>query len=497
MALALKYWLGMQFDIMVKIPPQIFGFIAFSCLGVLNLASLRFVRNFAFDFFLAQHRFFNFVMTLLAYFHNGGNHAAVILGVHLLVVDRIVGRVIGILHKRKGPTKGRCDFEILDDSTVRVSIPISIRKNNGKWYWCFVPRYGSWRAGQHVLFNCNKVALLAYHPFTISSLPDSGKMVLVIKVQKGFTKQLHKRLNKMAAEEDPESSVETTTGVNPEVCDSFTESIRSTDQLKTCSQEKEVDILAKSVESFQNLISSFQSPRIFNIKAGINGPFGANYQPLTKFDSVVFFSAGSGASFTLPVALDLLKTLQQRDGLDDYLYRPKHAQITLVFSIKYLANLQWYDHLWKEFIPFFNSGRARLCLHVTQEGSQAQDVLEIQEVSEGQEVSGLSEDEQYLKKEKFEVTREFSTVSREGNSTSSDSVLDTAKCGFSLSYGRPDIESIVTTSVGKVCSPTYRKAFACISCGPRAFNSRVKKACERNRWVPNAPDVYCYQESFG
>ena len=34
-------------------------------------------------------------------------------------------------------------------------------------------------------------------------------------------------------------------------------------------------------------------------------------------------SAGSGASFTLPVALDLLKVNKERDLVDDYLYRPQ------------------------------------------------------------------------------------------------------------------------------------------------------------------------------
>ncbi|OBA22634.1 ferric reductase [Metschnikowia bicuspidata var. bicuspidata NRRL YB-4993] len=421
MSLSLKYWLGIKFEVMVLIPPQIFGFIAFSCLGMMNVASLKFIRNMAFDFFLAQHRIFNFIMLLLAYFHNGGNHAAVILGVHLLVADRIVGRVMGIIHKRRGPTKGLCDFEILDESTVRVSIPIKPRKTSNRWYWFFLPRYRTWRAGQHVLFNCNKVALLAYHPFTISSLPESGKMVLVIKVQTGFTKQLHKKLCKMTEIEDPES-------------------------IEGCT--------------------------------GINGPFGANYQPLTKFDSIVFFSAGSGATFTLPVALDLLQTLQQRDESMDYLYRPQSTQIRIVMVVKKWANLQWFDHLWRHFIPFLSSGRAQLVLHITQE------------------VANFGEENYERNKEKLTNIREASTEFNDEASSSRGSFPNLDTGGVSILQGRPDLESIITSSVERLCSPSYRKAFACVSCGPEAFNQNIKSVCNKSRWLPKAPDIYCYEESF-
>ncbi|KAM9896907.1 hypothetical protein OXX79_007209 [Metschnikowia pulcherrima] len=476
MVLSLKYWLGMDFQIMVKIPPQIFGFIAFSCLGMLNIASLKFVRNMAFEFFLAQHRIFNFIMLLLAYFHNGGNHAAVILGVHLLVLDRIVARVLGLLHKFRGPTKGLCDFEILDETTVRVSIPISVKKYSPKWYWFFVPRYKTWRAGQHVLFNCNKVQLLAYHPFTIASLPDSGKMILVIKVQTGFTRLLHKRLCKMACEEDEEAAGPGSDSV-VELSHYSSESLHSSDKLTDAKHEQDVEIFTKDVEDFQSMISGFKSPRVFNLKAGINGPFGANYQPLTRFDSVVFFSAGSGASFTLPVALDLLTTLQKRDQAEDYLYRPHNAQITIVLAMKQKSNLQWYDHLWKDFVPFFNAGKAQLALHITQE------------------VPDAVEDEGSETKEKFDDVHEVSTSVQEANSSSQSSLNNRSK-GVSVTYGRPDLEAIITSSVHDLCSPTYRKAFASVSCGPGAFNHKISEACEKGRLLSKAPDVYCYEESF-
>lgn len=472
MVLSLQYWLGLKFYIMIKIPPQIFGFIAISCLGMLNLASLKFIRNFAFEFFLFQHRVFNFVMLLLAYFHNGGNHAAVILGVHLLVVDRIAGRVYGIIHKYKGPTKGLCDFEILDETTVRVSIPIKVNHNHKeKWYWYFIPRYATWRAGQHILFNCNRVALLAYHPFTIASLADSGKMVLVIKVHKGFTKQLMKKLEKMGDAQDAESVVSVADLIHST---ESSESVHSNTQLKKNDYTEEIELLSRSVQTFKKMVDSFTAPSIFNIKAGINGPFGANYQTLTKFDHVMFFSAGSGASFTLPVALDLLKTLKERDEAEDFLYRPAKTQVTIVMSMKKYANLQWYDHLWKEFMPFFNSGRAHFALHITQEIPDASD-FEKEPVPE--KLDGFGE----------------STLH---SSSTFDAASELEATGFTLTHGRPDFDKLIGTSIQELCSLEYRHAFACLGCGPGAFNQEMKRVCQKGRWFTDAPDVYCYDESF-
>lgn len=478
MVLSLKYWLDLKFYIMIQIPPQIFGFIAISCLGMLNLVSFKFIRNFAFEVFLAQHRAFNFIMLLLAYFHNGGNHAAIILGIHMLVIDRIVARVFGILHKYRDPRKGKSEFEILDDTTVRVSIPISTWEvDNEQWWRFFVPRYKTWRAGQHVLFNCNKVALLAYHPFTIASLAESGKMVLVIKVHKGFTRKLIRKLQKMSEEEPLESSISSVSVRGDDSYNSSSDgsihSASSATHLKASEIHEVTRPLNKEVSTFKNMLAGFVAPRVFEIKAGINGPFGANYQPLTKFDSVVFFSAGSGASFTLPVALNLLKTLKQRDDEEDYLYRPEKALVTIVMSMKKAANLQWYDHLWEDFIPFLNSGRAHLSLHLTQEVPDASDY------------------DEEIKEKNAKLAAEASKES----TFESSSVLS-AGPGFSTTYARPDFNDIITASVGDLCSPDYRKAFACIGCGPVAFNEEIKSVCEKNRWVKHAPDIYSYNESF-
>lgn len=465
MALSLQYWIGIKFYIMVKIPPQIFGFIAFSCLGMLNLGSMKFIRNFAFDLFLAQHRVFNFVFLLLAYFHNSRTHFSVLLGVHLLVLDRIAARVIGIIHKRKSPTKGKCDFEILDESTIRVSIPIKVSASNPrKWWWSFVPRYGSWKAGQHVYFNCNKVALLQYHPFTISSLPSSGKMVLVIRKKQGFTLKLYKKLEAMESSQDVENSIE-------ENSIEELSSVSCKMSLSSCEKNKTILDVSTTLteETLGELLDGFTEPKIYTIKAGINGPFGGNYQPLIKFESVILLAAGSGCSFALPVALDLLKEIEERDGMDDFLFRPKTCKVEIHATFQKKAHLQWYGHIWKEFEPFISSGKLLLFLYFTKEHVETR-----QDASQTLETSSTSGEK----------------------STNSDLGLISLLKNPQKHFRRPDIDSIVGSNVASYSSQRYQKSIAFLGCGPSDFNYTVDKACRKNQWLPGAPSIYKYLETF-
>ncbi|OVF10623.1 hypothetical protein A9F13_01g00132 [Clavispora lusitaniae] len=490
MVISLKYWLDLKFYIMVQIPPQIFGFISYSCLGMLNVASFRFIRNFAFDFFLVEHRIFNFIMLLFAYFHNGANHLLVLLGVHLVVLDRIVARVMGILHKRKGPTKGISDFEILDETTLRITIPIKVfDSDQRKWWWCIVPRYGNWRAGQHILLNVSKVSLFQYHPFTIASLSDSGKMVILMKVRKGFTRKLKLKLLKMKEEkskEDEESIGELTdissTGIVEVESESSSQAENESANSKSLLVKEttcEIEELNPSESAIKEILTDFPKPQILTLKAGINGPVGGNYQPLTKFDSVIFLSAGSGASFTLPVALDLLKVNKERDLVDDYLYRPQKTKIKIVMAIKKLKNLQWYDHLWEEFIPFITAGKVHLIVQVTQENPEPVE-------SSSEKSFSATEGE----KNPFSSSRVRTYSSISSSSFGNES-------NFTILYGRPDLKEYISRGIQEECDKNYRKAFACLGCGPTAFNGEIHRICEKDKWIDAAPQVYCYTESFG
>lgn len=320
MSLCLKYWLDLDLKIMVLIPPQIFGMISYSCMTFLTWASMRFIRRWAFDFFLVQHRVFNLIMLLFAFFHSLSSKAAFILAIHMVVLDRIVSRVIGIIHKRKTPTKGVSDFEILDNETILVTIPIkNTRMNADKWYYSFIPKVGTWKAGQHIYLNVSKVKYFQYHPFTISSLSQTGEIKLIIRKQKGFTKKL---MDKLITSQSPQDS--------------------------------------------ESEISISQEPNAVQLKAQFYGPFGANHQPLITFDSVMFLAAGSGASFVLPVCNDLLKKIEIREMERDYLNRPSKARICLIWTIKRPENELWFQHVLDELKPYIKKGMLQVQIFITQ-----------------------------------------------------------------------------------------------------------------------------------
>ena len=74
----------------------------------------------------------------MAFLHNDKSKAMIIVGIHLLVVDKVLGRIYGILHSKTSPTKGFSEFQILDEDTIRATIPVKATKTNpNPWYRLF------------------------------------------------------------------------------------------------------------------------------------------------------------------------------------------------------------------------------------------------------------------------------------------------------------------------------------------------------------------------
>lgn len=461
MALTMKYWLALGFPIMIKIPPQIFGFIAYGCLSGLTWFSLKIIRRLAFDFFLVQHRVFNFIMLLLAFFHNGGNKAAVVVSVHALVLDRVVGRVIGIVHQRRGGHKGLSEFEIIDDDTIMVTIPVKpTTQDADKWYYSFLPKVGTWKAGQHVYLNVSKISLFQYHPFTISSLSNTHEVKLLIRKQKGFTRKLLLRLKKEQEKENENEDNE--------------------DQI--------------------------QSDGIIKLKANFAGAYGGNYQPLITFDTALFIAAGSGASFTFPVALDLLQKIEQRDKEEDFYNRPAIQKVIIVWTIKKLDNLRWYKHIFEGLKPYVEAGAAQVIINVTQATDS-----EINEFNNCDTVTTYTSSDRtssYLdygspSKVHSRVGSDVGLIEKQTDEkvnttefvTGTSSIYSTNSIRYE--FKRPDIPALIGAEAQNLVTNNSRyKALAVVSCGPSAFSTMIKKECQKNRHVKGSPDIYCYNETF-
>ena len=62
---------------------------------------------------MVNHRVHSFIMLLMAFINND-RAKAMVIHIHLLVLDKVLGRIYGIA---QFPTKGLSEFEIPDDET--------------------------------------------------------------------------------------------------------------------------------------------------------------------------------------------------------------------------------------------------------------------------------------------------------------------------------------------------------------------------------------------
>ncbi|KAG5418736.1 FRP1 [Candida metapsilosis] len=486
LSLACYYWLSNNFLIMIIIPPQIFGFMAYGSLVLLTWTSLKFIRQWCYEFWLVQHRVFAFIMLFMSFIHNSANRASVLVSVHGLVIDRVLGKVMAHIHKRYSPTKCKSTFKILDSATVEVTIPV---REEGyvadKWYNKLLG-YKNWKAGQHVYLNVPKIKWLEYHPFTVASLASSNEMKLLIRVQKGFTRKLMRHLADIDHDEHEDDLV--------------------------------------------------------NIKTMFHGPYGAVHQPFISFDHCIFFGAGSGAAFTFPVCLDLLQQIEAKDEIQDFLFRPVAPKIRFVWAIKHLKNIIWFKHIFDQLAVYANRGRLIIDIYVTQEngGSSSssscnsiEEQIETSEVkleqsssSDGAEsyelnsigsnskllnnnqIYGEDSKSQSMDKERTVITTSTtitgnSTHTERKKKTNSDTIeveYDLTNPTYNVYYGRPDISSIIQSHTNELSlqmsnSSSY-KSLAVASCGPPFFTNLIKEQCQVARRVKGSPDVYCYTESF-
>ena len=515
LTISVVYWTDMTATIMIFIPPQIFGMISYGCLSVLTFGSNKWLRKYAYEVFLVSHRIFAFIMLLLAFFHNGGNKAIVIISVHVLVADRVISRIFGIVHKYKSPTKGLSDFEIIDDETILITIPI--RKTEltvQAWYTTFLPKFQYWKAGQHVYLTVGKISAFQQHPFTICSLPESKDMKFLVRTQKGFTKKLMITLKELKLAQEEGVVITEKPGLIKRAVGKVAKFVSAIIRLQKNSKSGD---FAATIESSSDSSLSPDLEKDLNIvqlKATFHGPYGSKHQDFLTFDTCLFMAAGSGASYTLPVALDLLNTIEKRNLVEDYFCRPAYSRVHIVWTIKKEDNIRWYKHLLEPIMKHVNEGRAVVSIYITQD--------QINEKAQGiSNDSGvmLSADEGFSRIQssmkgshnessgyKNSTIEEITTeVYQEGSN--SDLVLESSRTSTSLSStyhydliqkhnGRPNLGEVIKTEADILSVKKIFRSLAVVSCGPKLFINTIKVECQQSRLRKDAPDVYCYTESF-
>lgn len=491
--ISIEYWLGLHFRIMIEIPPQIFGMMAYGFFCIMTWGSLKFIRKLLFEVFLVQHRVANFLYLLFAFFHNGGNKAAVLIAVHTLVADRIVQRVIGIIHSNWSPSKGMAYCEVLDEGTLRVSIPVATEAfDNTKSCVRFLPKVNFWNAGMYCFLTVPSLGPTQLHPFSILTLPESREMVLVIRKRGGFTKKLHEKVVRMQHNLDLDIEEVPVrkwfTPIVKKVKHGF-KIAKRTLRGPGSGYERPSDIYFE--EKYNGLVK---------IPASFLGPVGGKMQPLITFDLVLFIAGGTGASFTFPLCLRLCEELEARDTVEDFAYRPRFARIRCVWAIRSRTALRWYDHLIGSLMPHIELGRLQFDVYVTRDDSEIE-YTPIEKARKTEKEKVATETTQpvvvtlLLSSGESLMATTLDASSRSSFAVSRTIPLDLSK--IPLYKSRPPIHSIVEEEANGVLgnSNIYRGLGIVVS-GPTRLAAETKVQAQVQRRKFSGPDIYCYSEAY-
>ncbi|CAN3375008.1 hypothetical protein DIURU_005189 [Diutina rugosa] len=558
--LSVWYWVvDSSFMIMIQIPPQIFGMMAFGFFSCMVFGSLKFIRNWAYDGFLLSHRICNFLYLLFAFFHNGGNKAAVLIAVHTLVADRILTRVVGIIHAVRSPTNGICYFKLKSDDTLWVSLPVATeRADTSKLYRKFLPSVNTWKPGMHCYLTVPSISAFQMHPFSIGSLPDSRQLILVIRKRKGFTKKLFKEVEKLQqminqgvpiVEPKPKFMARLISFVTKWVLFGLRWTINKVlvkmnkPPLKE-SNPKDYD------HSFEQRYKGYVP-----IKASFSGPVGGKMQTLIPFDASLFIAGGTGASFTFPVCLNLLREHKLRDDNDDVAYRARSPTVHCIWMVRNRSHIKWYDYLIKDLIPFIKSGRLRFEIYVTRDNTEIDwieassdddddddkhvemNVIHVHQDDDKkvknentQKVTEIADKSRQTVTEIITADKSIETVTESSSSSSTRSFARTDSVGSDdqlLPYGddefntgnkgdsgmymrsnlslshvtvyqkRPQIDEIIDEAVSDLMGNTsIYKGLAVLLSGPSRLAGETSYQVTRQRRRANAPDIYFHCESY-
>ncbi|MCJ1387481.1 hypothetical protein MMC18_000324 [Xylographa bjoerkii] len=223
------------------------GFATWILLLWLVFSSTAPLRNRSYEFFVIQH-VISFVGFLVAVFYHIPPNALnarifIWLGIGFFLLDRLSRFARSAFNNSK---PGKATLISLPGGVTKVSVRSQ--------------RVKSWKPGQHVFLCIPRFGIGQSHPATIASIPSShsNELVFILRAHKGFTKRIL----------DGAASSSTENLLNKEVSEI------------TLDPEK-------------------------RFLALIDGPYGASHSDFAAFDTTVLIAGSTGATFTLPILLDI------------------------------------------------------------------------------------------------------------------------------------------------------------------------------------------------
>ncbi|KAH7011950.1 ferric reductase NAD binding domain-containing protein [Ilyonectria destructans] len=232
--------------------------------------------------------------------------------------------------------------------------------------------------------------------------------------------------------------------------------------------------------------SALQNPGV-SLRASVEGPYGTFPNP-REHDKIILVAGGSGASFTVGVALSVLEQSRNNDN----------KSIVFIWMIKHQSYLTWFS----EHLEILKSD-PRVSIHVYITRPPAPETL-TKELSTASESSSRSTSTT-SDPEKAPVSRLViplptltTDMEKTGLSTlveSPVSPLDVAEPSddFSITYRRPDVAALIKAGVEGV--PSNQRVLV-MGCGPQTLTTTVRDAtseCIRTE----GPTIELHCEQFG
>ncbi|KAA1468607.1 hypothetical protein DENSPDRAFT_833976 [Dentipellis sp. KUC8613] len=216
-------------------------------------------------------------------------------------------------------------------------------------------------------------------------------------------------------------------------------------------------------KALQKMAMDKATSRVF-----LDGPYGGLPVSLRGYDRVYLLSGGSGASFTLPLLMDLAKGL--RGGI-------KCSHINFILAVRHLDSRSWMD--------------SELAL-ATKLAEEAGATLAVDFYVTGEDVAGTQPE---AGSDKNADGKSVSESMREAKSI--DSVKKTEGIEFATHAGRPNLPEIIT----KACASELGGRLAVAACGPQSFIYDIRNAvaqCELDiaDGYGRCQEVYLHTEAY-
>ncbi|KAI0974164.1 ferric reductase NAD binding domain-containing protein [Xylaria arbuscula] len=232
-----------------------------------------------------------------------------------------------------------------------------------------------------------------------------------------------------------------------------------------------------------------------NLKVSVEGPYGTLPDPM-EYDKVILVAGGSGATFTIGIAADMIRRLSPEST----------KQIEFIWVSRSHHSIEWFTEHLSHLLTHECADKIGLKIHLTKVdtiqkigevvpipplSSQLFTLVESKPASISDKATpGLSTETSSVaaRDEDSEKNDNLSKVeSREANRSTTDSV------SLPIIYGRPDIETSVREAIG---SAAKNERVLVAACGPLGLVNTVRNTTASCISI-NGPSVELHCEQFG